>query len=69
MNKIKRYLVIGSAVFLMLHVVVVLPMYVMIEWRDSIYNPKNRDYVVEVAFNLGLDTDEVRQIDFDRRYK
>jgi len=38
-------------------------------WEDSIKNPANQPYVVEVAFNLGIEPHEVTQAQFNRRYK
>ena len=38
-------------------------------WEDSIKNPDNSAYVVEVAFNLGIEPHEVSQAQFNRRYK
>ena len=38
-------------------------------WEDSIKNPANQPYVVEVAFNLGIEPYEVTQAQFNRRYK
>ena len=40
-----------------------------ITWKDSIKNPKNSEYVKEIAFNLGISYYEVTQADFNRRYK
>ena len=36
--------------------------------KDDIGNPENSAYVVEVAFNLGIDTSEVTQEQFNQRY-
>ena len=38
-------------------------------WEDSIKNPANQPYIVEVAFNLGIEPHEVTQAQFNRRYK
>ena len=38
-------------------------------WKDSVKNPENWPYVVEVAFNLGIEPYEVTQAQFNRRYK
>ena len=40
-----------------------------IMWKDSIRNPANDPYIVELAFNLGCEKHEVTQADFNRRYK
>tara|TARA_R110002074_G_scaffold47610_4_gene122047 strand:- start:11975 stop:12142 length:168 start_codon:yes stop_codon:yes gene_type:complete len=37
-------------------------------WENSIYNPKNEEFVVEVAFNLDINVDEVTQKQFNDRY-
>ena len=37
-------------------------------WGDSIYNPENEEFVVEVAFNLDITVDEVTQEQFNDRY-
>ena len=39
-----------------------------IMWKDSIRNPANDPYIVELAFNLGIEKHEVTQADFNRRY-
>jgi hypothetical protein len=39
------------------------------DWKDSVYNPDNQDFVVEVAFNLGISVDKVTQEQFNARYK
>lgn len=38
------------------------------QWANSIYNEANRDYVIEVAFNLGISPDSVTQKQFNNRY-
>lgn len=35
---------------------------------DSIYNPENQPYVLECAFNLGIDIEDVTQKQFNERY-
>jgi hypothetical protein len=35
---------------------------------DSIYNPENREYVEEIAFNEGISYEEVTQEMFNLRY-
>ena len=37
-------------------------------WENSIYNPDNEEFVVEVAFNLEISIDEVTQEQFNDRY-
>lgn len=37
-------------------------------WDDSIKNPNNEEFVTEVAFNLGIDNNEVTQEMFNKRY-
>ena len=38
-------------------------------WPDSIYNPVNEEYVIEVAFNLDIPSYRVTQKQFNQRYK
>lgn len=38
------------------------------EWKNSIDNPDNDPYIIEVAFNLGIDPEEVTQKQFNNRY-
>ena len=35
---------------------------------DSIHHPDNEEFVVEVAFNLGIEPNEVTQLQFAKRY-
>jgi len=37
-------------------------------WEDSISNPENADFIIEVAFNEGVAPQEVTQIMFNQRY-
>lgn len=37
-------------------------------YQDSIENPENQPFVLETAFNLGIDTTEVTQEQFNERY-
>ncbi len=37
-------------------------------WKDNIHNPDNQPFVVEVAFNLDIPVDSVKQWQFDERY-
>jgi hypothetical protein len=37
-------------------------------WDDSIKNPNNEEYVTEIAFNLGIDNNDVTQEMFNERY-
>jgi hypothetical protein len=39
------------------------------KYADDIKNPKNAEYVAEVAFNKGKDAKKVTQEEFDKRYK
>ena len=38
------------------------------KWADNIHNPDNQDFVVEVAFNLGISDTAVTQEQFNERY-
>jgi hypothetical protein len=38
------------------------------DWENSIENPDNEEFLVEVAFNLGKDVEDVTQAEFDARY-
>ena len=37
-------------------------------WDDSIKNPNNEEFVTEIAFNLGIENNEVTQEMFNERY-
>lgn len=37
-------------------------------WEDSIENPDNKEFLIEVAFNEGVAPEEVTQIMFNQRY-
>jgi hypothetical protein len=39
-----------------------------VKWEDSIENPANDEYIVEVAFNEGISVDQVTQEMFNARY-
>lgn len=39
-----------------------------VKWEDNISNPDNEEFVVEVAFNAGVDAEEVTQEMFNSRY-
>ena len=39
-----------------------------VAWEDNVNNPENREYVVEVAFNEGVEIWEVTQSQFNERY-
>jgi len=39
------------------------------DYADSIYNPENRAFVIEVAFNENIKPEEVTQEMFNARYK
>jgi hypothetical protein len=38
------------------------------KYTDSIYNPKNEEYVAEVAFNYNIPVSQVTQFQFNCRY-
>jgi hypothetical protein len=37
-------------------------------YDNSIHNPANQPYILEVAFNLGIHVDSVTQEQFNQRY-
>jgi hypothetical protein len=39
-----------------------------VKWEDDIYNPKNKEYVKEVAFNKNKSAHRVTQKEFNKRY-
>jgi hypothetical protein len=39
-----------------------------VAWEDNINNPENHEFVVEVAFNEGVEMWEVTQEQFNERY-
>ncbi len=39
-----------------------------VAWEDNINNPENEEFVVEVAFNEGVEIWEVTQSQFNERY-
>ncbi len=39
-----------------------------VEWDNSIHNPTNQPFVLEVAFDLEIPIDSVTQKQFDKRY-
>ena len=39
-----------------------------VKWEDNISNPDNEEFLVEVAFNEGVETTEVTQEMFNSRY-
>jgi hypothetical protein len=39
-----------------------------VKWEDDIYNPKNKEYVLEVAFNKRKSPNRVTQKEFNKRY-
>jgi len=41
---------------------------VMVNWPDNISNPKNAEFVNEVAFNNGINVNKVTQKMFNDRY-
>ena len=40
----------------------------IVKWEDDIYNPKNKEYVNEVAFNKNKTPNRVTQKEFNKRY-
>lgn len=42
--------------------------YSNVKWENSINNSENGEFVTEVAFNLGIENNEVTQAQFDERY-
>lgn len=42
--------------------------YGSVKWEDNIHNPENEEFVVEVAFNEGVEVNEVTQQMFNNRY-
>lgn len=67
MNRIKNVLKDSWMVLVPTIGVIVISM--IVSWYgDSIHNPSNAAYVVEVAFNLGIPVDSVTQEQFDDRY-
>lgn len=42
--------------------------YGSVKWEDNISNPDNEEFLVEVAFNAGVDAEEVTQEMFNSRY-
>jgi len=47
---------------------IILAVYNKLTWKDSIKNPSNYEYVNEVAFNLGINSYQVTQSQFNQRY-
>lgn len=39
-----------------------------VQWEDDINNPDNEEFLVEVAFNEGIDKEDVTQEMFNSRY-
>jgi hypothetical protein len=39
-----------------------------VKWEDNIHNPDNEEFVVEVAFNEGVEVEQVTQEMFNARY-
>lgn len=69
MIKFKKDRFFKSLVSVLIWATVILAAYNKLTWKDSIKNPDNQPYVVEVAFNLGIEPHEVTQAQFNRRYK
>ena len=55
-------LVVGTVGFIM-------AVYNKMNWSYSIHNKDNDPYIVECAFNLGINPHEVTQKQFNNRYK
>jgi len=53
---------------LLIAIALVLAIYNKMTWKDSIKNPSNDPYIVECAFNLGIEKHEVTQSQFNHRY-
>ena len=66
-SKINR--IFKAVVTTLIVVGVVVAIHNSMTWEDSIKNPVNQPYVVEVAFNLGIEPYEVTQAQFNRRYR
>ena len=49
--------------------VVLVAVVISVKWEDSVKNRANKDFVVEVAFNLDISPSEVSQKQFNLRYK
>ena len=39
-----------------------------VAWEDNINNPENHEFVVEVAFNEGVEIEQVTQAQLNERY-
>ena len=63
MNRFFQFLVT-----ILLILFVILAIYNKLTWEDSIKNPANDAYLVECAFNLGIEKHEVKQYQFSDRY-
>ena len=42
--------------------------YGSVKWEDNIHNPDNEEFLVEVAFNEGVEVEQVTQTMFNERY-
>lgn len=42
--------------------------YGSVKWEDNIHNPDNDEFIVEVAFNEGVEVEQVTQEMFNARY-
>ena len=42
--------------------------YGSVKWEDNINNPDNEEFLVEVAFNEGVEVEQVTQTMFNQRY-
>ena len=58
-----------TLVIFLIAVGIVVAIHNSMTWEDSVKNPENYEFVVEVAFNLGIEPYEVTQAQFNRRYK
>ena len=54
--------------FILIAVLALLTYLGVVNSPNSIHNPANEPYVLECAFNLGIDVDEVTQEQFNERY-
>jgi hypothetical protein len=66
MNKYDRMM--RHIVLALVGALIVFAIYNSMTWEDSIHNPDNAEYVLEVAFNLGIEYHEVTQKQFNQRY-
>ena len=60
--------VFSNLVHFIIALAVVLAVYNKITFKDSIHNPANEPYLIECAFNLGCQPNQVSQKQFNQRY-